>query len=323
MTKFLVSVLLFCLGTLFGLVIYPNFVSGLLNRDKSDARQVREGTNTYTNPLLECEIGSVISEKKFNLFKQDLDKIIQEEKTRGEISQLALYYRDLNNGPWFGINEQDGFIPASLLKLPLAMAFYKETEEKPELLFEKIIYEGSNIEVPQHFKPGVNLVKGQTYSLEELVEHMLVYSDNVAAGILTQIIDDQTTKNIYDDLGLVTPKNYSEHSISVKDYASFLRVLYNSSYLSKTNSEKILGMLVKAQFERGIKGDLPANISVAHKFGEASLPDGTKQLHDCGIVYSQNNPFLLCVMTRGNNFDLMDKAISEISSTLFEKVNGK
>jgi hypothetical protein len=76
--------------------------------------------------------------------------------------------------------------------------------------------------------------------------------------------------------------------------------------------------LAKSTFTEGIVAGLPQGMTVAHKFGEAELPDGTLQLHDCGIVYKPNQPYLICVMTKGSNFDTLAGVISHISKTVYQ-----
>jgi beta-lactamase class A len=105
--------------------------------------------------------------------------------------------------------------------------------------------------------------------------------------------------------------------MDVKTYSSFFRILYNGTYLSQDNSERLLTVLSRSAFSQGLSAGLPQDITVAHKFGEADSPDGTKQLHDCGIVYKPRQPYLICVMTKGNNFPALAKVIGHISETVY------
>jgi beta-lactamase class A len=68
---------------------------------------------------------------------------------------------------------------------------------------------------------------------------------------------------------------------------------------------------------------VPAGIPVAHKFGETGQVGGERQLHDCGIVYYPNSPYILCIMTRGNNFEELPNIIKQISSEVYKHVDGQ
>jgi hypothetical protein len=105
----------------------------------------------------------------------------------------------------------------------------------------------------------------------------------------------------------------------VKDYGMFFRVLFNASYLSKDSSEKALKLLSESTFTKGLVAGIPSGVSISHKFGERVMGD-TRQLHDCGIVYLPKQPYLLCIMTRGKDFDQLAGVISEISKKVYDDV---
>ena len=69
---------------------------------------------------------------------------------------------------------------------------------------------------------------------------------------------------------------------------------------------------------------LPKDVTIAHKFGEhVSGSNGvisSVELHDCGIVYAPKKPYLLCVMTRGSDFDKLSGIIKSISNMVYEGV---
>lgn len=63
---------------------------------------------------------------------------------------------------------------------------------------------------------------------------------------------------------------------------------------------------------------MPKDVEIAHKFGQRDVDGvGLKQLHDCGIVYHPDGPYLLCVMTRGFDYDILSNVIGEISKRTY------
>jgi hypothetical protein len=42
------------------------------------------------------------------------------------------------------------------------------------------------------------------------------------------------------------------------------------------------------------------------------------QLHDCGIVYKQKHPYLVCIMMRGTDLDTLAKVIAELSKIAYQ-----
>lgn len=89
-------------------------------------------------------------------------------------------------------------------------------------------------------------------------------------------------------------------------------------------SEKALKYLAQSDFKAGLVAGVALNIPVAHKFGEYILLHGNseiKQLHDCGIIYYPQSPYLLCIMSCANSFEFLDETIRDISRAVFEEVD--
>jgi beta-lactamase class A len=279
----------------------------------------------FINPLLECDIGGEDMEFiELKPFKKDLQALVDSLKAKDWIDYGAVYFRDLNNGPWFGINEKEKFTPASLSKVPLMMAYYKEVETRPEALHRSIKFEGLQDENRyQNIRPSHGLEPGKMYSVEDLIRRMIVYSDNNAAMLLNKDVDQKTLVAVFTDLNVPLPIGSHNDIMTVKQYAAFFRILFNASYLSREMSEKALELLARTEFRDGIVGGIPPGVQVAHKFGERDYTgrNSKKQLHDCGIVYYPEHPYLICVMTRGESFERLDDSIREISAFVFKKVD--
>ena len=101
----------------------------------------------------------------------------------------------------------------------------------------------------------------------------------------------------------------------------FFRILFNSSYLSRESSEKALELLANTEYSDALVSGIPKDVTVAHKFGEAGTGNVERQLHDCGIVYFPNHPYLACIMTRGHNTETLRNSIQDISRFVYEKID--
>lgn len=314
------------------LIIIPAFFLGYLTKSVLDPIFQTTVTETrfsqnykFINPLLECESSNFSQNSNLIPLRNQLSQIIDRLKNNGQISQASIYYRDLNNGPWIGINEKENFSPASLVKVPLMIAYLKASESNPDILKQTITV-GSTFKNDQAILPQVTLTPNQTYTVEELINHMIIYSDNQSYELLQDYIDNQILVKTYTDLGIDISQAYSDPTgniISVKAYASFFRILFNASYLNKDLSEKALKLLSQTKYTQGIvKGVANPQIPIAHKFGERTYEaTGEKQLHDCGIIYTPSKPYLLCVMTRGRDISSMEKVINQISATVYQNLN--
>lgn len=318
--KFLLIMNLLFLVIIIILVLFLYSHSKTLSSDK---KITRDQNNTFelTNPILDCED---ISQSNGNsvISSAEVNEKVDILKDKYNIDTVSLYYRDLNNGPWIGINESEVFSPASLLKTPVMMAILKYAEDHPDILDKKVLIKDSDI--ASRFNQNIkfdNLLKdGNKYTLSEIVESMIQKSDNAGVGLILDNIPSNYIGGVFYSVGVPYKDTSTEVNLKVKDYAAFFRVLFNSSYLSREMSERALEILSKSEYKNGLVAGVPSDIKVAHKFGERAIGN-IYQLHDCGIIYYPKNPYLLCVMTRGNSFKNQENFISEISKYIYTKIS--
>lgn len=271
------------------------------------------------NPLLAA--GTVFDFAELKPFNYKIQSFIDKSKREGLTDHVTVYFRDLENGPIKGVNYDDKFTPASLLKVPMLMAALKHAEKSPEFLMKK-----TKFDIPtrsQSYLTTRGLFPGTEYTMEEVVRALIVHSDNDALSILASAIPVEEQDEVFRDFGLIIPQVRSlEDSMTVREYASFFRILYNASYLDKKMSQKALEYLAASEFKGGIDAGVPEGVAVAHKYGERYYFEGkAKQLHDCGIVYHPKRHYVLCVMTRGDDFEKLSRVIREISAIAYKEVD--
>lgn len=241
--------------------------------------------------------------------------------------KTGVFFLNLKNSGWFSVNASDTFIPASLLKLPMLISYYKLHETEKDLFEQKIIYQGKDFNTVQNLGNGT-ITPGRTYTVKELMIEMIINSDNNALQLLYKYRKD-SLRSIFDDMKIPLPSTDGEIAekdfVTTRDIARFLLVLYNASYLSPENSEEALQILSKAVFKDGIVGGVPNDVVVSHKYGERELFQGDKslkiELHDCGIVYHTKTPYILCIMTKGGNLNSEKLQIQKISKKIYDAVN--
>ena len=311
--------------------ILTSLVFHFFTHQNSSISYIRNSENTvYTNPLLECEPSSKTTDSKYASLKNKTSQLIVDLISQKKTGFVSVYYRDLNNGPWVGINENEFFVPASLSKLPLLISLYKMKEEKSDLFSTVLTTPPTTTsDLKQNILPREQLKPDTKYEIKELMRFMIVYSDNNAYDLLSTFVDNNILIKTYTNLGIDLEPVFKDPNASfmtTHDYGRFFRILYNASYLSRNSSEEILALLSKAEFSEGIRAGVPPKIAIAHKFGERQDPLVEKdhfQLHDCGVVYYPKKPYVLCVMTRGEDFSGLKETISQISKIVYEEVNNQ
>ena len=248
-----------------------------------------EGEFSLIHPLIAYETPEATTFDEYQQLKSRIKRLIDAEVQKGGVSEVSVYYRNQETGAWIGINEEAYYYPASLLKVPVMIAYLKLAESNPDLLEKHIKYRPITGGDP--FEAESGLESGKTYRVKELIEHMIIDSDNGATYTLIDAIDSRTLNAVYSDLGIVQPdQDTSTYQISTKTYALFFRVLYNATYLSPRYSQMALEILTRASYTDGLTDGVPENTPVAHKFGEHVVSRNRTdaegvELHDCGIVY--------------------------------------
>ena len=297
-----------------------NFNKG---EQKVKMTELRSGGFKYINPLLECDNYEPVASTSIAILRNELVSYSEGIKSEGKASHISIYYRDLNNGPWIGIDERANYSPASLLKVPVMLAALKKAEDDPSFLKKKFLFDRHLDDVSPNILDSGLVQMGKSYTVEELLFKMIAYSDNDAKNLILINLPPNSIEKTLVDVGLAVPDMANQVDImSVKDYSSFFRILFNATYLSRTMSEKALQILASADFRKGIVAGVPKGIVVAHKFGERAFADNNvKQLHDCGIVYSPSGPYLVCVMTRGTDYDVLDDVIAGASGIIYKNLN--
>jgi beta-lactamase class A len=288
----------------------------------------RPNETIFTNPALNYrELEEMYTSNKIINLSKEIDDYAAFKKYIWELTYLSVYFRNLNNGWAFWVNQNEKFSPASLMKLPILITYLKKSEEHPELLEKKFIYKRSINEYRQMIKPGKQLIEGMEYSIREMCEYMIKYSDNNASSFLERLLNQDDLKKTYEDIGIEFPNSeeqWFENNVRIIDYAGFFRVLFNASYLNRENSEKALSLLNQIEFEEGIRRWIPDYIKTAHKFGERTMKTADnkeeKQLHDCWIVYYPNHPYIICIMTRWYDLEILKETITNVSKTVYHEI---
>lgn len=292
-----------------------------------DFTPIRQAGSTYPliAPLLGFRAPEATDLGKYVALKQSLEEAAKEATSTGVASEVSIYFRDLNVSEWVGVNQNATYYPASLLKVPVLIAYYKEAENSPEILSQQVVYRP--VSAAQFDAPST-LVPGKSYSVEQLLESMIVESDNGATQTLLARINPAVLDKVYVDLGITNPGvNSATYELSARSYGLFFRVLYNATYLEPEYSEKALALLSKATFAQGLVAGVPDNVVVAHKFGEHVLSKGNTptgvEFHDCGVIYYSKHPYLLCVMTSAKDIPSAYSILKKISALTYSAVDAQ
>ena len=279
-----------------------------------------KGIFPYSYPLID-QSRNLVGQEHFIVNLQSLREDLKDLVLKEGADSITLYFEFLNTGANISINPDLKIWPASLAKLPLAMAAMKKVENgiwhpKEEIVIEE--KDKNNLSGTLFFNDA-----GTALTVERLIEEMLVHSDNTAYTMLSRNMTELERRTIIDETGLEELFD-KEGKISSKEYSRLFRSLYTSSFLERENSSKILTWLSKSDFSQYLSQGIDKDVVFANKYGK------NYQFYiyaNSGIVYVPNRPYIISVIIKGDpskdeqEEEIKAQAImTEISSKAYEYV---
>ncbi len=247
-----------------------------------------------------------------------LEQYITQAEASGDVFKAAVYVEDLETGQSYGYKSNDEFRPKSIGKVIVLMSIFKEAETNPEVLKKRLDY-NSFFNRGAHYAP--NDLQNGTYTALQLISQVIKESDD---GALWRLDDAGKNKVVQEALGIPVPKEDEIYYISPKDVSKMFKALYHGTFMSRESSDKALSMLLETKFNKGIEAGVPKEVKVANKFGEDVIYDVNTVvgagLNDCGIVYTER-PYVICVMTQGKSFEVLERTIAEISRITYTELS--
>ncbi|MCC7290075.1 serine hydrolase [bacterium] len=263
---------------------------------------------------------TVVEQKHFlstiEPLRRNLKEIVDKYESKG--NKVGLYFEFLNTGSNISINQDDRFWPASLSKMPTALAVMKKVEKGDWKLSNElvILYEDRNDGFGDLYKKAA----GTKISIDDLLKELIINSDDTAHRVLIRNLEGSDFEEMLLALGLdqLYDANYD---ITAKEYSRIFRALYSSSYLNRDSSSYLLRVLSETKFNDFLASGIPLDTVFSHKIGEH---DPKMTYLDSGIVYIPNRPYLLTVMvdsSKSGGREEVKKIMKDISMAAYQYVS--
>lgn len=258
--------------------------------------------------VLQDEQNDVIT--NFLPLRQQIDKEVAPYQ-----DEFAMYFEYLPTGTSIGVNQDSEFTAASLLKVPVVMAYYHKREAEKIILDPEVTIEDHHLnkKFGEFYKKGA----GAKVKLSEAVTQSLTKSDNTASLLLADQISDDDFRFVYEGLDIPLALKGDNPILTAEQYTSILKALYYSSVLTQDNSQEILHLLTQSKFDDYIPSGVPDHVLIAHKIG---LID--KQIYqDCGIIYVPQRPYIVCMISKSKK-KVAKERIGKLSKMIYTYVSG-
>lgn len=236
--------------------------------------------------------------------------------------KIGFYYEDLNSGVSIAFNEDDSFLAASIIKVPILIETLKQIEDGILKKYMKINVSKDD-KVPSC--GALNYMHDDIeVTIEDLYTLMIVLSDNTATNILIDLAGMENINNTIIDLDFpciklnrllfdeIEQKKGKENYFSPKNMGELLKKVYNGEIVSESISREVERVMKMQLLNSKLPYLLPDSLEIAHKTGEDS-----SITHDVGIVYSEN-PFIFCFAANNTDVPMAEDALKKIAVLSYE-----
>jgi beta-lactamase class A len=267
----------------------------------------------------------VVIEK--NGSKSDMaQKIINEfnQKTKNLSGVYGLYVVDLGSDYSFGIDDEDVFQAASLIKLPLMAGMFIEQEKGSLSLDTK--YSLKNSDKVAGAGSLYSKAEGYEITYRDLVRLMGKQSDNTAFKIVRNILGDTKINEVIRQVGM-EKTSLEENKTTPKDIGVFFENLWKAhmqtpersnggqgEIISKESADEILDYLTETSYENWLAAGVPEGVRIAHKYGRE-----VHVVNDAGIVYAPQK-YIVVIMTKGVVEREADGIFPELSKLIYNQM---
>lgn len=245
--------------------------------------------------------------------------------------------RDLSTGRSLGRHENDPFPLQSVFKLPIAIEVLRQVDDK-KLDLSRVVSLGAG---DARGGPGTLITVPSKKTVRELLEAMLITSDNTATDKLLALvggprvvdarvrslgIDHVTIRYTELDLGASGPQKGDNTATPAAMVALLAKLARHEVGLTAASAALLDDVLLRVTTgAQRIKGGLPPGTPVAHKTGMSGTRDGKADAtNDVGLVTLPNgHRVAIAVFVHASPADLAtrERTIARLARAAYDTFN--
>jgi beta-lactamase class A len=238
---------------------------------------------------------------------------------------VGIIVKDLTTGLSTGVNESANMPAASTIKIPVMVEVFRQMAAGNFDLNRQV-----TLQRPDRDDGWGDLVYshlGNRYSVANLLRLMITESDNTATNMLIRLVGRAHINQTMASLGLRQTRlaDYIRSDGDIRslrtsplDMSRLLERMAHDELVDEWSSRAMIAILTGQRHNGLLPEPLPAGTRIAHKTG--TLHD---TLNDVGIVYLNNSPYIIAVLT--THLPTLDagrqfiRGVSRLAYTSFEK----
>ena len=240
---------------------------------------------------------------------------------------VGIYIHHLSSGITIGINENDLYPTASMIKVPILIKIFDRIDRGELKMDSTLIY----------YKDSINYQwKGDDITIGKLLTHMITFSDNHASLWLQKLAGTGTEINQWlEEAGFASTRVNSRTPGREEDYeaygwgvtspremAELLRLIRKGEAVSNRASEEMYRHLTRIYWDDEALSQIPPTVQVASKQGAVN-----QSRSEVVLVNAPHGDYVFCVITKNqedeswvyeNEGYRLIRKISRLTWTYFE-----
>ncbi|MGM9955942.1 MAG: serine hydrolase [Peribacillus sp.] len=247
----------------------------------------------------------------------------------GSFDGRIAYKIENSDGESIAYHEDESFQSASLIKIPMIIEGYRQSEEKK-------IYLNQPVTIPPEEVTGgsgvLHVLSNKVFlTVEDLLSLMITVSDNTSTNMMMTLLGQDEINQCIKDLGLKQTilqrkmqdfkalKEGRDNTISAADTITCLKAIHTGDFLKKETQEKILRVMDNQQLRDKLPSQMGKGVKVASKTG------GIRGVaHDCAIIRSDKQTVYAAVLTEDMKTEEESRqVISLIGKWIYEDMMGE
>lgn len=246
----------------------------------------------------------------------------------GRISAASVYLRDMNSGDWTVVNDPEEFTPGPMRLVSLLVTYLRVAQKDPTSLehtFPLSSLPAADKDVASSSTKTLEHPADQAYTVRELLEMGVRNGDQRAQQTLLDHVDTTMLRATIMDLrGHDGSDPDVRRPVTARRYSTAIKCLYDGALLNSERAEYALSLLKLTGSRTGIAAGAPANVNVVCRRDETQN-EHSIELHECGLFYLGGTPYMLTVLSRGNDLNAqrdLEQRLSTMAYAFMAKGQG-
>jgi beta-lactamase class A len=257
-------------------------------------------------------------------------------------SAVAVAAYDFAHQTSWSLNPSRWFHAASTIKVPVLLAVYEQIEQG-RLVPQSRVHvrnrfcsmvggQAFRVSLESDANAAVHAARGRMLTVQQLAEHMIVTSSNLATNLLLDLVGVEEARACLARLhlgGIDLQRGVEDEAawqaglnnrVTAAGLCDAMRLIEEGRAVSKDASRAMLDILHQQRFRGGIPAGLPEDARVAHKTGEISTV-----AHDAGIVYLDGrDAYVVVILTEWDAevTGARQETIARISRAVYDYMTG-